>query len=161
MSRLFYKNIEDELIDLGFQIVDSNLEKPWGAYFCIDENQVQEFSDKFFNSIHLDSLKIENKLSPKILIVKPNSRLSWQYHNRRAEIWQVYKGQVGVVQGDTDIENELINYMPGDQIKLRQGERHRLVGLADYGVVAEIWQHTDEIPSNEDDIIRVQDDFNR
>ena len=161
MSKLFYKNIEDELIDLGFQIVDSNLEKPWGAYFCIDEHQVQNFSDKFFNGIEVDSLKIENKLSPKILIVKPNMRLSWQYHNRRAEIWQVYKGQVGVVQSDTDIENELKNYMPGDQIKLRQGERHRLVGLADYGVVAEIWQHTDEIPSNEDDIIRVQDDFNR
>ena len=161
MSRLIYKNIEDELTNLGFQIIDSNLEKPWGAYFCIDEHQVQKFSDKFFNGIEVDSLKIENKLSPKILIVKPNMRLSWQYHNRRAEIWQVYKGQVGVVQSDTDIENELKNYMPGDQIKLRQGERHRLVGLADYGVVAEIWQHTDEIPSNEDDIIRVQDDFNR
>ena len=146
---------------MGFQIVDSNLEKPWGAYFCIDENQAQVFSDKFFDGIDVDSLKIENKLSPKILIVKPNTRLSWQYHNRRAEIWQVYKGQVGVVQSDTDIENELKNYMPGDQIKLRQGERHRLVGLADYGVVAEIWQHTDEIPSNEDDIIRIQDDFNR
>jgi mannose-6-phosphate isomerase len=161
MSRKFYKNIEDELTNLGFQIVDSNLEKPWGAYFCIDENQAQVFSDKFFDGIHVDSLKIKNKLSPKILIVKPNVRLSWQYHNRRAEIWQVYKGQVGVVQSDTDIENELKNYMPGDQIRLRQGERHRLVGLADYGVVAEIWQHTDEIPSNEDDIIRVQDDFNR
>ena len=161
MSRLFYKNIEDELIDLGFQIVDSNLEKPWGAYFCIDENQVQEFSDKFFNGMDVDSLKIENKLSPKILIVKPNMRLSWQYHNRRAEIWQVYKGQVGVVQSDTDIEKDLKNYMDGDQIRLNQGTRHRLVGLADYGVVAEIWQHTDEIPSNEDDIIRVQDDFNR
>ena len=161
MSSKFYKNIEDELTNLGFQIVDSNLEKPWGAYFCIDENQAQVFSDKFFDGMDVDSLKIENKLSPKILIVKPNMRLSWQYHNRRAEIWQVYKGQVGVVQSDTDIENELKNYMPGDQIKLRQGERHRLVGLADYGVVAEIWQHTDEIPSNEDDIIRVQDDFNR
>ena len=161
MSRTFYKNIEDELTNLGFQIVDSNLEKPWGAYFCIDENQAQVFSDKFFDGIDVDSLKIENKLSPKILIVKPNMRLSWQYHNRRAEIWQVYKGQVGVVQSDTDTENELKNYMPGDQIKLSQGERHRLVGLADYGVVAEIWQHTDEIPSNEDDIIRVQDDFNR
>ena len=161
MSGTFYKNIEDELIDLGFQIVDSNLEKPWGAYFCINEQQVQDFSDKFFNGIDIDSLKIGNKLSPKILIVKPNARLSWQYHNRRAEIWQVYKGQVGVVQSDTDIENELKNYMPGDQIKLRQGARHRLVGLADYGVVAEIWQHTDKIPSNEDDIIRVQDDFNR
>ena len=161
MSRAFYKNIENELIDLGFQIVDSNLEKPWGAYFCIDEHQVQKFSDKFFNGIDVDSLKIENKLSPKILIVKPNMRLSWQYHNRRAEIWQVYKGQVGVVQSDTDIEKELKNYMPADQIRLNQGTRHRLVGLADYGVVAEIWQHTDEIPSNEDDIIRVQDDFNR
>ena len=161
MSKLFYKNIEDELTNLGFQIVDSNLEKPWGAYFCIDENQAQVFSDKFFDGIDIDSLKIENKLSPKILIVKPNTRLSWQYHNRRAEIWQVYKGQVGVVQSDTDIEKELKNYMPADQIKLRQGERHRLVGLSDYGVVAEIWQHTDEIPSNEDDIIRVQDDFNR
>ena len=51
--------------------------------------------------------------------------------------------------------------MPGDQIKLSQGERHRLVGLADYGVVAEIWQHTDQVPSNEEDIIRVQDDYGR
>ena len=161
MSGTFYKNIEDELNNLGFQIVDSNLEKPWGAYFCIDENQAQDFSNKFFDGIDVDSLKIENKLSPKILILKPNSRLSWQYHNRRAEIWQVYKGQVGVVQSDTDIENELENYITGNQIKLRQGERHRLVGLDDYGVVAEIWQHIDEIPSNEDDIIRVKDDYGR
>ena len=161
MSRKFYKNIEDELIDLGFQIVDSNLEKPWGAYFCIDENQAQDFSNKFFDGIDINSLKIENKLSPKILIVKPNSRLSWQYHNRRAEIWQVHKGPVGVVQSDTDIGNELKNYFPGDQIKLKQAERHRLVGLVDYGVVAEIWQHTDEIPSNEEDIVRVQDDYGR
>ena len=161
MSRNFYKNIKDELNDLGFQISDSNLEKPWGAYFCINENQAQDFSNKFFNSIDVDSLKVKNKLSPKILIVKPNMRLSWQYHNRRAEIWQAYKGQVGVVQSDSDNEKELKNYMPADQIKLRKGERHRLVGPSDYGVVAEIWQHTDEIPSNEDDIIRIQDDFNR
>ena len=161
MSKTFYKNIEDELTNLGFQIVDSNFEKPWGAYFCIDETQVQDFSDKFFYGIDVGSLKIENKLSPKILIVKPNVRLSWQYHNRRAEIWQVYKGTVGVVQSDTDIENELKKYTTGDQIKLRQGERHRLVGLADYGVVAEIWQHTDKVPSNEDDIVRVQDDYGR
>ena len=161
MSKTFYKNIEDELTNLGFQIVDSNFEKPWGAYFCIDETQVQGFSDKFFYGIDVGSLKIENKLSPKILIVKPNVRLSWQYHNRRAEIWQVYKGIVGVVKSHTDIENELKKYTPGDQIKLRQGERHRLVGLADYGVVAEIWQHTDKVPSNEDDIVRVQDDYGR
>ena len=131
MSRKFYKNIEDELIDLGFQIVDSNLNKPWGGYFCINEQQAQNFYDKFFDGIRVEILKIKNKLSPKILIVKTNSRLSWQYHNRRAEIWQVYKGQVGVVQSDTDIENELTNYMPGAQIKLKQGVRHCLVGMAD------------------------------
>jgi len=161
MSSTFYKNIEDELTNLGFRITDSNLEKPWGAYFCIDEKQVQAFGDKFFDGIDVDSLKVKNKLSPKILIVKPNMRLSWQYHNRRTEIWQVYKGQVGVVQSDTNIENELKNYIPGDQIKLSQGVRHRLVGLYDYGLVAEIWQHTHENPSDEDDIIRLKDDFNR
>jgi hypothetical protein len=52
-------------------------------------------------------------------------------------------------------------YRSGAQIKLNQGVRHRLVGLDDYGVVAEIWQHTDAVPSDEEDIIRVQDDFGR
>ena len=161
MSIIFYKKIEEELIDLGFLIIESNFEKPLGAYFCIDEQQAQDFSNKFFDGIDVEILKIKNKLSPKILIVKPNSRLSWQYHNRRAEIWQVYKGKVGVVQSDNDIENELKNYMPGDQIKLKKGVRHRLVGLSNYSVVAEIWQHTDKTPSNEKDIIRVSDDYGR
>ena len=53
-------------------------------------------------------------------------------------------------------------YYEGDQIILQQGERHRLIGLDDYSVVAEIWQHTDiNHPSDEEDIIRVQDDFGR
>jgi hypothetical protein len=50
----------------------------------------------------------------------------------------------------------------GSQILLEKNERHRLVGLNDWGIVAEIWQHTDENnPSDENDIIRVQDDFGR
>jgi hypothetical protein len=50
----------------------------------------------------------------------------------------------------------------GDQIILQQGERHRLIGLDDYSIVAEIWQHTDNNNlSDEEDIIRVQDDFGR
>ena len=53
-------------------------------------------------------------------------------------------------------------YREGDQITLKQGERHRLIGLDNYGVVAEIWQHTDKNnPSDEEDIVRVQDDFGR
>ena len=38
---------------------------------------------------------------------------------------------------------------------------HVVIGLKDYGIVAEIWQHTDSLPSDEDDIVRVQDDFKR
>ena len=60
-----------------------------------------------------------------------------------------------------DIETLMQTYLPGDQIKLEQGMRHRLVGLENYGVVAEIWQHTDSVPSDEYDIIRIQDDFGR
>lgn len=110
----------------------------------------------------MNTLKIAGKLSPKILIVKPQARLSWKYHNRRAEIWQIYKGAAGIIRSNTDTENEMEIYKEGDQIVLQQGERHRLVGLDDYCVVAEIWQHTDvNHPSDEDDIIRVQDDFGR
>ena len=78
-------------------------------------------------------------MCPKILIVKPNARLSWQYHNRRAEIWQVYKGSAGIIKSDTDIENEMVVYNEGDQLVLKQGERHRLIGLNETSVVAEIW----------------------
>ena len=110
----------------------------------------------------VSTLKIGGKLSPKILIVKPEARLSWQYHNRRAEIWQVYKGSAGIICSDSDEENEMKVYSEGDQIVLKKGERHRLIGLDDYCVVAEIWQHTDaNYPSDEDDIIRVQDDYGR
>jgi len=43
---------------------------------------------------------------------------------------------------------------------LYKGERHRLVGPDDWGNVAEIWQYTDvENPSDENDFIRVQNDF--
>ena len=62
----------------------------------------------------------------------------------------------------TDDEGEVKAYEPGALIVLKQGERHRLVGLNDWGVIAEIWQHTHEShPSDEDDIVRVQDDFGR
>lgn len=62
----------------------------------------------------------------------------------------------------TDDEGELLVYQVGETVTLFQGERHRLVGLEDYAVVAEIWQHTAaDNPSDENDIVRLQDDFGR
>ena len=161
MAVEFYNSVRKELESMGFKITDSDTQRPWGGFFYIDESQAQAFSNRFFNGLDVESLRIEGKLSPKILMVKPKAKLSWQYHNRRAEIWQVHKGSVGIVQSETDVENEMQTYKPGNQIKLNQGVRHRLIGLDDYGIVAEIWQHTNAIPSDEEDIIRVQDDFGR
>ena len=102
------------------------------------------------------------KLSPKILLVQPGKRLSWQYHHRRAEIWRVDSGKVGVVTSDTDKEGRTAELKAGDTIRLPQGQRHRLVGLDGWGIVAEIWQHTNAaLPSDEADIVRLQDDFGR
>jgi mannose-6-phosphate isomerase-like protein (cupin superfamily) len=157
-----FTKIEQTIKSLGFTVFSKDFERPWGGFLVIDETQAQQFSNKFFKGLDVNTLKIGGKLSPKILIVKPESRLSWQYHNRRAEIWQVYKGSVGIIRSNTDTENEMKVYNEGDQLTLKQGERHRLIGLDETSVVAEIWQHTDKNnPSDEDDIIRVQDDFGR
>ena len=158
----YYLEVEELIKSKGFNIISKDFERPWGGFLVIDESQAQDFSNQFFKGLDVQTLKIEGKLSPKILIVKPKARLSWQYHHRRAEIWRVFKGECGIIISDTDKENEMKIYKEGDQIKLKQGERHRLIGLDDHCLVAEIWQHTDKNnPSNEEDIVRVQDDFGR
>ena len=157
-----FSQVEKQLNELGFNIDKQDDTRPWGGFFVIDEAQAQKFADTYFNSIPVEKLKISGKLSPKILVVAPDKRLSWQYHHRRAEIWTVIEGEAGVVTSDTDTEGELRRYQSGDVITLKQGERHRLVGLTDWGILAEIWQHTDAgRPFDEEDIVRVQDDFGR
>ncbi|MEJ7692612.1 phosphoheptose isomerase [Daejeonella sp.] len=157
-----FVEIRNILESQNFQIVSEDQSRPWGGFFVLAEDQAQKFADTYFDGIAVDDLKISGKLSPKILVVAPEKRLSWQYHHRRAEIWQVMKGTVGIKTSDTDEEGELKSYSEGDRIILQKGERHRLIGLSNWGIVAEIWQHTDPAnPSDESDIVRVQDDFGR
>jgi len=74
----------------------------------------------------------------------------------------VIEGPVGIVRSATDEEGELVSLGAGDTVALQQGESHRLIGLEHWGVVAEFWQHTDtDHPSDDDDIVRVQDDYAR
>ena len=158
----YLNEIEDEIKGLEFDIIAKDFERPWGGFLVISEKQAQKFTDKFFDGIDIENLKIGGKLSPKILIIKPNSKLSWQYHHRRAEIWKVIKGEVGVSRSFDDNQKPFKKLIIGDQIKLKKGERHRLIGLTDYAVLAEIWQHTDpNNPSDENDIVRLNDDYGR
>lgn len=148
--------------ELGFDIIKSDSSRPWGGFLVINENQAKKFAKQFFPEEDFEALKLSDKLSPKILLVAPGKRLSWQYHFRRAEIWRCIDGQVNVATSMTDEQKDITTLKKGDKIKLQQGERHRLIGMEDWGVVAEIWQHTDaKNPSDEDDIVRLQDDFGR
>lgn len=157
-----FAEIEAYLNGLSLSIVSRDFKRPWGGFFVIDEMQAKQFAELFFPGVEVSTLRISGKLSPKILIVEPGKRLSWQYHHRRAEIWRALSGTVGVVTSTTDEEADTVILMPGQEIRLAQGQRHRLKGLKDWGVLAEIWQHTDaQHPSDENDIVRVQDDFGR
>ena len=158
MNNIFL-SVKNEIESKGYETVGYDFDRPWGGFLLINELQSEKFIKEFISK---DLYKIDGRVSPKILIVNPNSRLSWQYHYRRKEIWKVYKNSVGVVRSSDDKENEMSIHSEGDLIQFDKEERHRLVGLSKLGIVAEIWIHTDKNnPSNEDDIIRLQDDYSR
>lgn len=151
----------DFLKSLSIKIKEKDTSRPWGGFFVIDEKDANVFIDNFFPDVDKSQLN-KGKLSPKILLVSPEKKLSWQYHFRRAEIWKLIKGEASIIRSETDTEGETKQMPFGEVISIKQGERHRLIGLKGWGVVAEIWIHTDpNHPSDEDDIVRINDEFGR
>lgn len=156
-----FDRVRTMIEDAGLAIVATDDARPWGGFFVIDEAQAARFIRAFFPNEDAAAI-VAGRVSPKILVVAPNSRLSWQYHHRRAELWRVLEGPVLVMRSQDDAETAPKTHEAGDVLRLAQGERHRLIGRENYGVVAEIWRHTDPAhPSDEQDIVRVQDDFGR
>ncbi len=159
---LIFDHVTEYLKEQDLKIDKKDETRPWGGFFVLEESEAHKFIAIYFPDLTAYELSISGKLSPKILIVGPQKRLSWQYHHRRAEIWKLIGGVAGVITSETDEEKDIKQLNIGDVIQLKQGERHRLIGLDGWGVVAEIWRHTDvENPSDENDIVRVQDDFGR
>ncbi len=157
-----FQEVEKFLESKKFKVITQDRTRPWGGFFVIDEDQSKEFIELFLKDIPEAKTQSIGKVSPKILVVEPHKRLSWQYHHRRSEVWKVIYGKAGVVTSDTDEEEPMLTKKLNDVIILKKGERHRLIGTDGWGIIAEIWQHTDsENPSNEDDIVRVTDDFGR
>ena len=161
MNNIFNSTLK-VLNNQNLDIIDKDLNRPWGGFFVISEDKAQDFSNIYFDGLNTEELKVSGKLSPKILIIFPNKRLSWQYHHKRSEIWKVVSGEINVVTSYDDIERNEVLLKEGDKINLTKGKRHRIIGTDEYAVVAEIWIHTDkDNPSDENDIVRVQDDFDR
>lgn len=155
--------ILEQLTAQGFTIVETDLERPWGGFFKIDSTQAPTFITEYFENFALPDWARALQMDPKILMVRPGTRLSWQYHDRRGEVWRVVHGPVGIMTNTDDTQpNVPVLHQTGEIIEITQGTRHRLVGLENWGIVAEIWVSTDPShPTDETDNHRLQDDYGR
>ena len=117
-----------------FSYISSMIEKrPWGTY--------EVLLDK-------DNCKV------KEIVVNPGQRLSYQYHHKRREQWTVVEGTLTIVLDDEKVFRE-----PGESIHIPLGACHRA------------WNETDkhvkfiEVQTGtyfgEDDIVRLEDDYER
>lgn len=161
------QQIEEQLIARGYTIVDQDRERPWGAFFRVADSDTDRFLKDFFADVPFP--ESDASISPKILAIFGNgdaenpTRLSWQRHNRRGERWRPLNGPVAAYISDTDEHPEQHEvFEPGTVINVPQGKTHRLVGIEPVSIVAETWLHSDPLhPSNEEDIVRVADDYLR
>jgi len=95
----------------------------------------------------------EEGVKVKKIVVKSGQRLSLQLHKKRKELWYVIDGF-----GTMQIANDQFNIESGDKVTINKYEVHRVrnSGLIDL-VLIEI-QTGD---CQEDDIIRLEDDYGR
>ena len=159
------KQVKSELVfGKGYVLSDVDEHKPWCAYYRLADECAEQFVGEYFPDKTVEELGHGGSLSPKFLIFEPGKKLSLQYHNRRAEIWRVISGDLTAAISDTDEEGEWKTYKTGDELSYGALARHRAGAPAEgeWVIVAEIWQHTDlDNPTNEDDIVRLADDFGR
>jgi len=107
--------------------------RPWGTY---------------------ENLLDSNECKVKKIIVSPNQRPSYQYHHKRTEVWVVVRG-TGTVTID-DVESQV-----GEQsvIVVPVGSKHRIKNTGKEDLVfIEVQLGT---YFGEDDIVRLEDDYQR
>lgn len=157
------EKIRTDLEATKFRLNEVDFDRPWGGFLRVDSQQAPEFIKRFFPDIQLPDSALNATLDPKLLIVDSGKRLSWQVHEKRGEFWRVIQGPVGVYLSETDEEPKEPNlYINDEIIDIPVGTRHRLAGLGERGIVAEIWINMDkDNPSDEEDIRRISDDFGR
>ena len=108
-------------------------ERPWGRFFVIHD---------------------EPNYKLKRIEVDPGERLSYQYHNRRSEVWTIVEGNAIVT-----IEGDIKEFKEGDTILIPKRAKHRIENKKQKKVVFIEVQLGSYF--GEDDIVRIHDDYNR
>ncbi len=107
-------------------------ERPWGRFYIIQET---------------------NDYKIKRIEVNPNQRLSYQYHIKRSEIWTILEGE-----GSITLNDNAFKYKRGDVFQIPRLTKHRIQSDNCDTVFIEV-----QIGEyfGEDDIVRIEDDYNR
>ncbi|MDQ1244545.1 MAG: Mannose-phosphate guanylyltransferase [Campylobacterota bacterium] len=129
------KNVVAKLKEQNSQLHNIHLvgHRPWGTYTVLEDSK---------------GYKI------KRIEVKPSKRLSLQKHFHRNEHWIVVSGSATVT-----IEDKTFILNPNESTYIKAGQLHRLENQGKLPLViieAQVGEYT-----GEDDIVRIDDDFNR
>jgi mannose-6-phosphate isomerase len=128
-QRIFINMIDTWWKGVGKSKVDC----PWGDYTILFENE---------------NVKV------KQIRINPDSKLSYQYHLKRREVWTVISGELTII-----LDDEKVFRSYGETIKIPLGSKHRAINETDE-IVEFIEVQTGDY-FGEDDIVRIDDDFGR
>ena len=107
------------------------IKKPWGAFETLAENE---------------------NVTVKIIWVDKGEKNSLQIHKNRSEYWFVIKGKIiAHVNGEMEVLEQ------GFDITVKANEKHRFEGLEEENIILEICRGV----FDEDDIVRLEDDYGR
>ena len=112
----------------------SREERPWGSYEVLTRGP---------------------GFQVKRLTVKPESRLSYQWHRHRAETWTVARGIAQVT-----LDGEQQNLGPSQSIHVPRTAKHRIANPSSVEPLEIIEVQTGDY-LGEDDIVRESDDYGR
>ncbi|MBR8463711.1 mannose-1-phosphate guanylyltransferase/mannose-6-phosphate isomerase [Campylobacter sp. faydin G-24] len=127
------KQVINKIKDTELSNIHLTANRPWGSYTVLEDG---------------DGYKI------KRIVVKPGKRLSLQKHFHRNEHWIVISGTATVT-----VDNNTFLLRENESTYIKMGEVHRLSNDGKIPAVlieVQVGKYT-----GEDDIIRIEDDFNR
>ena len=114
-------------------IVLETEERPWGRFFVLHDEPTYKL---------------------KRIEVDPGRRLSYQYHHKRSEAWTIVEGEATIT-----LDGYIKDYSKGETVLIPQGVKHRIENKGSKKVVfIEVQTGT---YFGEDDIVRIEDDYNR
>ena len=114
------------------KVIDDTI-RPWGRFYILNDN-------KFYKIKRIE--------------INVKGRLSYQYHLKRSETWIIIKGR-----GIVTIEGKNKDIGKGDTIVISKKSKHRIENTGkDKLVLIEVQTGT---YFGEDDIVRLEDDYNR